>query len=604
LPKPIKVNAWIVLGLQALSALVETLALLVISFFALTMAAPEATVNHYALQAFLAFFPSLRAIAADPRNLVILSSSLMVFFVGLKCALTVYASHKATVLAQRISLRVAGQALADYLAQDYLEHLKPESQGILHSVLNRDRLGDFALFNLFFYANFLCCLALFVTLSVIEPKLTLIVVVAFGLAALVIYGSVRRQLDRRGQAVQDFVVREGRETMALSQGIREIVIYGREDTALNRILALGQKAIRAKAYLNFFGYVPSQALEIVGFGTIGLIVVLMILSGLPLADIIASTSILMLTAWRILPAVSRCLSYTVNVRSLRAQSLALVELAERSEAKAPPSPPDPDFAFKRDLALVEAAFAYPSSGEPAVKNLNLKIEKGQSVGLIGLSGSGKTTLALLLSGLISPQAGSFLVDGERLTPARRAAYFKILGYVPQNPLLVEGTLAENVAFSQWGEEFDRDRILAACQEAAMDFALNHPKGLDQPLNASSLSGGQAQRAAIARALYPRPQIVIFDEATSALDQASENIIKKTLERLQGRATVVIVAHRLTTVENCDLVVWVDSGSIRLAGPPAEVIALYEKAVADLTAQAAAKTEASGPPEGATAPTVD
>ncbi|MDR1872918.1 MAG: ABC transporter ATP-binding protein/permease [Deltaproteobacteria bacterium] len=581
LPPELKVRYWLVLGLQILTALTETFTLLVISLFALTIAAPDAAPSHFLIRPFLNYFPKLAEIVANPRSMVILTSSLMIFFVAIKCVLTIYASHRATVQAQRMSLELSGQALASYLASDFEEHLKTETQNVIHLITNRDRVGLFFLNNLFLYANAFSCLTLFVSLAVIEPKLTLIVVVAFGLAALTVYGLVKKQLDAFSQKVQQDHVKEGRDLLALNQGVREILIYGRQKTALKRFFALGQGSVKARAFVYFCSTIPSQALEAVGFGTIGLMVVSLILYNLPLADIVASTSILMLTAWRILPAVSRCLSFAVSVRSLRPQAIALLELVENKVAQ-PLAPPDPNFTFEKEISLDNVTFTYPSGDQPAVQDLSLTIQKGQSVGLIGLSGSGKTTVALLLSGLVTPKAGRFLVDGETLTPAKRAAYFKILGYVPQNPLLLEGTLAENVAFSQWGETFDRDRVFKVCQEAALDFAVSRKEGLDQLLAPSSLSGGQAQRTAIARALYPNPKIVIFDEATSALDQASENIIKNTLERFQGRLTSIIIAHRLATVEKCDLLVWVDAGSIKLSGPPAIVIPEYEKALAALT----------------------
>jgi ABC-type multidrug transport system fused ATPase/permease subunit len=566
-----------------------------ISLFALTMAAPEAAPDHFLIRPFLAYWPALAQLAREPRNLVILTSLLMIVFVAIKSTIFVYSNHRSSLLSQRISLEVSRQALQNALNQDYQDLLGSEPDALVHSILNRSNLGTFLLHNFFFQANCFSCLALFSTLAILEPKLTLITAISFGLASLFVYGLVRQKLDLYGRKVQEYIVQEGHNLVAISQGFREIIIYARQKTALKHFLALGQKAINSKAFLNFAFTLPSQSLEVVGFGTIGLIVILMILANLPLAEIIATTSMLMLTAWRILPAVSRCLSYTVSVRSLRAQALAILELAiDQDKAQKVRPKPDPDFAFNRELTLENVAFAYPKAQDQAVKNLSLTIPKGQSLGLIGQSGSGKTTLALILSGLIQPQDGRFLVDGQELSPAKKEAYYQILGYVPQNPLLVEGTLAENVAFSQWGEESDRARVMEVCQEAAMTFAFDHPLGLDQPVTPGSLSGGQAQRAAIARALYPRPKIVIFDEATSALDLASENIIKNTLERFQGQLTSVIIAHRLSTVETCDALVWLEAGSIKMVGPPKEIIPLYQKNMDELSLAHARQNEGLSP----------
>jgi ABC-type multidrug transport system fused ATPase/permease subunit len=548
----------------------------------MTMASPETASDHFLIRESLKLFPSLAPLARDPRNLVIVTSALMIIFVALKCALSLFVARRGSTLAERISLELASQALERYLALDYLSHLRAHSQDLIHNIINRAALAHFVNHLFFLYAYCLSCLTLFTALAIIEPKLTLVVALVFGLTALLIYSLVRVRLDRAGIKVRDLRIEESQELLAISQGIREILIYGRQKTALKRFQKFGQSIIPPRAIMALSNSIPAQTLEVVGFGTIGLMVIVMILSNLPLAEIISSTTILMLTAWRILPSVSRCLHYAVLIRGVRAQALACLESVELADSQARPNQePDPDFAFNRELRLQRATFSYPEAAYPAVHDLSLTITKGQSVGLIGLSGSGKTTLALLLSGLVEPQTGEFLVDGQKLNPARKSAYFRILGYVPQNPLLVEGTLADNVAFSQWGEGWDLARTEAACREAAMDFVQTHPLGLSQPISRSSLSGGQSQRVAIARALYPQPQIIIFDEATSALDQASENIIKNTLERVQGQLTSIIIAHRLTTVEKCDTLIWLEAGQVKMVGPPQIVLPLYLKAMPNL-----------------------
>ena len=192
------------------------------------------------------------------------------------------------------------------------------------------------------------------------------------------------------------------------------------------------------------------------------------------------------------------------------------------------------------------------------------------------SGAGKSTLAAILAGLLPVSSGNLLVDGQPLTPDRAAAFTRRVGYVPQNPFLFGGTLAENIAFSQWGKPWDRQRVLEVCKLAAIDFINAHPKKLQRPIgeNGAGLSGGQAQRVAIARALYARPEVLIFDEATSALDQGNENIIQQTIDRLSAQTTCVIIAHRLSTVQKCDRIIWLDKGHIVHAGKAEPILAMY------------------------------
>ena len=199
------------------------------------------------------------------------------------------------------------------------------------------------------------------------------------------------------------------------------------------------------------------------------------------------------------------------------------------------------------------------------------------MGIVGPSGAGKSTLIGILSGLMPPENGLFLVDGEAVTGARLTAYCARVGYVPQTPYIMSGTIAENVAFSQWGKPYDEEKVRRACRMAALDVVKKDPRGIDYPIgeHGAGLSGGQAQRVSIARALYAEPEILILDESTSALDQGTEAAIMETIRRLKGM-TVIIIAHRLTTVEHCDDIVWIQDGKVVKTGPPATVLDEYRR----------------------------
>jgi ABC-type multidrug transport system fused ATPase/permease subunit len=315
-----------------------------------------------------------------------------------------------------------------------------------------------------------------------------------------------------------------------------------------------------------------------GFGTITTLTIGQILYGVPMPVIVGSLSMLMLTAWRVLPIVSRTLGYIVSIRGLRTAALRCLARLETFITEEPKPLPeqDPSFRFEKSLVLEKAGFTYPGGRRPALKCLSLSINHGEKVGLIGASGAGKSTLALLLAGLVRPETGRFMVDGQELSPTGRAAYMLLVGLVPQNPILLPGTVADNVAFSRWGEKYDRQAVEEACRGAAMDFVFEHSKGIDRALDSGGqgLSGGQAQRVAIARVLFARPEIIIFDEATSALDQANENLIASTIKKLNKETTVIIIAHRLTTVENCDRLVWLEKGQVRAEGSPAGILPNY------------------------------
>jgi len=584
LPGPLRFDFWVVFSTQFALALVETCALLVISLFAVSIAAPEAARNNALVKPLLALSPALAEWSADHRRLVMFTSFFMAAFILFKILLSALVSRKTIVFSEEVSLHIGREALRRYLHKNYFWHLSPESPAVFHKFNLRGQLSAFLVSLLLLYSNVFCCLALFASLFRAQPGLTLAVAVLFSLGGLGAYMFLRRGLDRAGQETVALVQAESAERQALLQGLREVLLYRREEVFFKKMAALMEAGKPVQVFQLFAGHLPAYVLEIIGFGTTALVTVLLLALGLPMAVIVSATSMLMLTAWRVLPAVNRTLNYTIAIRSLRLAAMSCLELLETFIAEDPePRPePDPGFRFEKSLALEAAGFTYPGSREPALSGLSLTISRGEKVGLIGVSGAGKSTLALLMTGLVAPQTGRFLVDGRELGPSARAAYVLMVGFVPQSPLLLQGTVADNVAFSRWGETYDRRAVEEACREAAMDFIFDRQEGPDLPLGAGGqgLSGGQAQRVAIARALFAKPEIIIFDEATSALDQASENLIAETIRKLKSENTVVIIAHRLSTVENCDRLIWLEGGQVRASGPPAQILPRYLAVMAE------------------------
>ncbi|MDR1035784.1 MAG: ATP-binding cassette domain-containing protein [Deltaproteobacteria bacterium] len=597
-PRGLKLRWWSVLAVQLGTGFLETLSLVCISVFALSIATPEAVPDNFLLKPLLWLFPSLKSeILGSPRRIVALASLMMVVSIAMKCTAAVIASRACSAFAERAVMYISTETIRRYMARDYLWHMTPDSQEAVLKVINRHVLADYTSSLLLFYSNALICLTLFVSLSCLEPKLTFTAFAVFGTAALLLYAFFRKRLDREGANVLKAVTDENRILMAASRGIREIIIHRAQALAVQNFAQTLARGLKPRVVISYLGLMPQQILETLGFATMGAMVVGMLAMNLPMEEIVQTASLLMLTAWRILPAVNRCLVYSVRLRSNRPTAIAYFELWDRfqEEGGPPPPEPDPDFRFDGELSLRAASFRYPGAASDALRDVSLTIPKGARVGLVGPSGSGKSTLALILSGLAPPSGGEFLVDGKPLSPARREAYFKILGYVPQNPLVMDGTLAENVAFADWGGARDEARVRRALARAAADFAETDPRGLDMPLSSSSqsLSGGQIQRVAIARALYSDPQVLLFDEATSALDQASENLIRRTLHEAGEGVTTVVIAHRLTTVELCDVLYWLEGGRIAKSGPPSEIIPLYLRD--------AERKEAERAREGALAP---
>ena len=226
----------------------------------------------------------------------------------------------------------------------------------------------------------------------------------------------------------------------------------------------------------------------------------------------------------------------------------------------------------RSCCLKVAHLGVSMGDQVILEDVNFHLHCGEITALIGPNGAGKSTLFRTILGQL-PHSGE--IDFQRAGGKHTRP---LIGYVPQSPYILQGTVAANVAFSQWGKPYDAEKVAGACRMAALDLVEHDPRGIEYPIGerGAGLSGGQAQRVSIARALYAAPDILILDESTSALDLGTESAIMETIAALKGQLTIIIIAHRLSTVEHCDRLIWMESGRIHRIGTPQEVLPEYMK----------------------------
>jgi ABC-type multidrug transport system fused ATPase/permease subunit len=362
-------------------------------------------------------------------------------------------------------------------------------------------------------------------------------------------------------------VHEGLRIQHIQQGmggVKDIKLLGRADNFLDEYQVHNTGSAQAGEYQLTLHALPRLCLELLGVTGLAILVLAMVYEEKSLEAVLPTLGLFAAAAFRLMPSVNRVLS---SIQSFRYAGPAIdilhkeLSLANGTPAQAP-SEVQP-IPFQQSLAVDLVTFSYPSTEAQALKGVDLTIRRGTSVGLIGTTGSGKSTLVDIILGLLAPTKGVVRVDGVDIQSNLRGWQDQI-GYVPQSIFLTDDTLRRNIAFGINAKLIDENAVWRALKSAQLDeFVKGLPDGLNTFVGERGvrLSGGQRQRIGIARALYYDPQILVLDEATSSLDMKTEQGVMDAVRSLHGKKTIIIVAHRLSTVEQCDRLYRLEQGCL-------------------------------------------
>lgn len=581
LPHELRKNFWYTSVLSAILAGFELTLAFAVSFLGVALATPEVLTGRQSVIYLLKAYPSVAPILHDQRLLIggILLCIILTLF--LKLLFSQYVVWRQGRLAQSVSKHINQSLFSGYLYGSYLWHVNQETS-VLQSYLKWcEQLATFMIQILNFLTYLSIALLLVIGVIITAPTIGSLVLVITGASGFLVYKWGRRRTHKLSKAISQAQLEIDRVTLPALQGIREVLIYRQQE----EFLALSEKhlniLLRLRPKLNMMEPFPSLVLELVGMVMLYIGVLVMTTQNASLAYMTGTLTLMAAVAWRLLPTMNRFIGSLICAQStipyVRPLLDRLDEILNFGGSAAIETTPCP---LNRDIVLRNVSFRYPGTqagAGDALHNASLTIPKGFKVGFIGASGAGKSTLVGLLTGLFAPTQGSVRIDGIDLTPERQAGWMNGIGYVPQSTFLLNATIAQNIAFSKWGEKVDRDRVSACCQMAAMHFVNDLPDGVDTTIGERGvrLSGGQVQRISVARALYNNPQALIFDEATSSLDGASEREIMEMIENLDKEITVIVVAHRLTTVERCNYLYWLHNGTVHMHGESSVVLEAYK-----------------------------
>lgn len=468
------------------------------------------------------------------------------------------------------------------------EYYLDASTGELSRMVGNDVGSSFTLLTnvLGFFTEIIIAIFLIVAIIIVSPMLAMVVGAVMCLVVLIIQKVVKPIMTYAGNTYMASNAMSSKWFLQAIGGIKELKVTGREDYFLKQYAHYGYQTMEAEKKNSIISTMPRLIIETMGIGGMLGAVGIMILMGKDVSSLWIQMAAFAVAAVRLLPSANRMSTYvnmvsyyepmldslmdnmntigamekkqTENVVSDKKHEAKETSIIEKTEPKSE------NKTITESVQLLDITYHYPNTKRNVLEQAQMEVPVGKSIGIMGKSGAGKTTAVDILLGLLEPQAGSVLVDGKNIKEDY-AGWLSKLSYIPQSIFLLDDTIRANVAFGWSEEDIEEDKIWKAIEEAQLaDFIRELPDGLDTTIGERGvrLSGGQRQRIGIARALYGNPELLIFDEATSALDNETEEAIIESINCLHGKKTMIIIAHRLTTIKGCDKIYRVADGKIK------------------------------------------
>ncbi|GAL24280.1 phospholipid-lipopolysaccharide ABC transporter [Vibrio variabilis] len=482
-----------------------------------------------------------------------------------------------SIFAFKIGTEISDRLYRHYLRQNWLFHSSENSAQLIKQVSTESiRITSQVILPLI-QMNARVVLAICITAVVFfyNPIVAVSGFLLFLLAYIGIYRTIKTRLKTNGEDISDSSVQRFRLMNEGFGGIRDVLLLDRSRNFVKHFEESGVTFARANGQNNALSIAPRYMMEFIAFGAmIGLILVLLKTHNGDLSAILPLLAVYALAGLKLLPAVQQIYASIALIKGniaafeeikpeLVASQLSDVVVGESSQRNM-----DLKLEPKDWIMLQQVDFTYPNKDSRALSKLDLAFPVNKTIGIVGPSGSGKSTAIDILLGLISPDNGSLFIDDQKIDNSNMRKWQNAIGYVPQTIFLSEGSIAENVAFGLLDSEIDYERVKHVLKLARLEeFVSQLANGLHTKVGERGvqLSGGQRQRIGIARSLYQDASVLVFDEATSALDGITEKLIMDAISDFSGSKTIIMIAHRLKTVEKCDIIYFLDKGTVTDSG---------------------------------------
>ena len=582
-----KVNSAILMGLILVGGVVETLGIGVILPFTTVLLDQDSAGKYPILEA----VSEIRWIGGYRRFIVLMCFGLVLIFVlkSLYMFFLIYIQNRFTLNRQ---VAMSKKLLESYMYKPYEFFFHKNTAEMQRNVntLVANVIQGMLMAGLSLLTELMIVACISILLLIIDPITTVCIMLALGGVSVLFYSLLRNKLDSAARRQNIFGTGMFKSVNEGLGSIKDIKVLGREGSFLARFESSGRGYAKTTAQYNLINQSPRLLIETIAVSGLVIIVVINALRNPDMNASLPTIALFGMAAIRIMPSVNRILGYATSIRfnmvhfnhiygDLKEAGANIAVAGGSGAGGAVAGGSEVGGAagfghggvekinFSDRIEIRGLTYRYPGTDKTILENVNMTVEKGQAVGIVGSSGSGKTTLIDILLGLLVPEQGEIQVDGKGIKN-REAGFRQNIGYVPQSVFIIDDTVAANVAFGVPEEEIDTNRVWAALGTANLkEFVESLEEGLDATVGERGLrlSGGQLQRLGIARALYGNPEILVLDEATSSLDTESERVITEAITKIGHTKTMIIIAHRLNTLEKCDVIYEVkDKGILRKA----------------------------------------
>ncbi len=570
-----KVRIILLFLMMLLAAVLEVVGLGTIPAFVSMVANPQRLMEHQTWGPLIA-----RLGISNARELLIYGGvALVVVFAVKNTYLIVYHYFEARFIYHR-RYTFSHRLMAAYMQAPYTFYLGRNSSELLRNTTGEVNLliNNVLVPLMLITKESIMTLSVLIFLVVIEPVISLFVILVMGgLAGLFLFVTQRRvkQLGIEAQKYRRDMLKAAQQGFG---GIKDVRVLNREAHLVEVFREMAYRSSRLQRIKKIISSMPRPIIETIAVAGIMAIAMVMHAQGRPIANIVPVIALFGVAVMRIMPAIQNITQKLTDLRynlvSVNPIYDDLSELKEHQREFRSDRRKQARTTLTERITFSDLHYRYPNSDEQALRGVSLEVERGKAIAFVGPSGAGKTTIADMLLGLLEPQQGTVLVDGQDIFDSI-SAWQRNIGYIPQFIYLADDTMRRNIAFGLPDHKIDEEYLRRAVEQSQLQELVDRlPQGLDTVIGerGTRLSGGQRQRIGIARALYHNPQVLVMDEATSALDNITEQHIINAIESLRGERTIIMIAHRLTTVMNCDKLYVMEDGRITDEGTYADLLA--------------------------------